>query len=147
MERSIPKSPRAIRAGSVASVLLVTGILALAAGLAGGTPCAWTPTLEQTQSLSPASLALLKEVTQPLTLTVFMPEAAGERQAAKEVLKLYGYHNSKLTYRFVDPEREPLKAQQAGTGLPATSCWTTRAGTRWPTRPTKTPSLMPCARS
>ena len=101
-------------AGSVVSVLLVVGILALAAGLAGWHPLRWDTTSEKTQSLSPASLALLKEVTQPLTMTVFMPEAAGERQAAKEVLQLYGYHSSKVSYRFVDPEREPLKAQQAG---------------------------------
>ncbi len=47
-------------------------------------------------------------------MTVFMPEGAGERQTAKEVLQLYGYHNPKVSYRFVDPEREPLKAQQAG---------------------------------
>jgi len=101
-------------AGSIVSVLLVIGILGLAAGLAGWHPLRWDTTSEKTQSLSPASLALLKEVTQPLTMTVFMPEAAGERQAAKEVLQLYGYHSSKVTYRFVDPEREPLKAQQAG---------------------------------
>lgn len=101
-------------AGSVVSVLLVAGILVLAAGLAGWHPLRWDTTAEQTQSLSPASLALLKEVTQPLMMTVFMPEGAGERQAAKEVLQLYGYHNSKVSYRFVDPEREPLRAQQAG---------------------------------
>ncbi|MDP1762060.1 MAG: GldG family protein, partial [Deltaproteobacteria bacterium] len=101
-------------AGSVASVLLVAGILGLAALLAGWHPMRWDTTLDQTQSLSPASLALLKEVTQPLTMTVFMPEGAGERQSAKEVLQLYGYHNPKVSYRFVDPEREPLKAQQAG---------------------------------
>lgn len=101
-------------AGSVVSVLLVVGILGLAAGLAGWHPMRWDTTSGKTQSLSPASLALLKEVTQPLTMTVFMPEAAGERQTAKEVLQLYEHHSSKVTYRFVDPEREPLKAQQAG---------------------------------
>ena len=101
-------------AGSVVSVLLVAGILGLAAGLAGWHPMRWDTTSEQTQSLSPVSKALLKEVTQPLTMTVFMPEGAAERQSAKEVLQLYGYHNSKVSYRFVDPEREPLKAQQAG---------------------------------
>ena len=101
-------------AGSVVSVLLVAGILGLAAVLAGWHPMRWDTTSEQTQSLSPVSMALLKEVTQPLTMTVFMPEGAGERQSAKEVLQLYGYHSSKVSYRFVDPEREPLKAQQAG---------------------------------
>ena len=101
-------------AGSAVSVLLVAGILGLVALLTGYHPMRWDTTAEQTQSLSPASLALLKEVTQPLMMTVFMPEGAGERQTAKEVSQLYGYHNSKVSYRFVDPEREPLKAQQAG---------------------------------
>jgi ABC-type uncharacterized transport system involved in gliding motility auxiliary subunit len=101
-------------AGSVASVLLVAGILGLAALLAGWHPVRWDTTSEQSQSLSPVTKALLKEVTQPLTMTVFMPEGATERQSAKEVLQLYGYHNPKVSYRFVDPEREPLKAQQAG---------------------------------
>jgi ABC-type uncharacterized transport system involved in gliding motility auxiliary subunit len=101
-------------AGSIVSVLLVLGILGLAAGLTGWHPLRWDTTAERTQSLSPASLALLKEVTQPLSMTVFMPEGAPERQGAKEVLQLYGFHNPKVSYRFVDPEREPLKAQQAG---------------------------------
>ena len=101
-------------AGSVASVLLVVGILFLASLLANWHPLRWDITREQTQSLSPVSKALLKEVTKPLTMTVFLPEGAGERQTAKEVLQLYVYHNPQVSYRFVDPEREPLKAQQAG---------------------------------
>ena len=101
-------------AGSVASVLLVLGILVLAALLANWHPMRWDTTFEQTQSLSPVTKALLKEVTKPLTLTVFLAEGAGERQSAKEVLQLYEYHNPQVSYRFVDPEREPLKAQQAG---------------------------------
>jgi ABC-type uncharacterized transport system involved in gliding motility auxiliary subunit len=96
------------------SVLLVLGILVLAGLLANWRPMRWDTTFEQAQSLSPVSKALLKEVTQPLTLTVFLAEGAGERQGAKEVLQLYKYHNPQVSYRFVDPEREPLKAQQAG---------------------------------
>jgi ABC-type uncharacterized transport system involved in gliding motility auxiliary subunit len=105
-------------AGSVASVLLVIGILCLAALLTNWHPVRWDATREQSQSLSPMSKALLKEVTQPLTLTVFLAEGAPERQNAKEVLQLYGYHNPQVSYRFVDPEREPLKAQQAGYRFP-----------------------------
>jgi ABC-type uncharacterized transport system involved in gliding motility auxiliary subunit len=101
-------------AGSVASVLLVLGILFLVALLTSWHPMRWDTTREQTQSLSPVTKALLKEVTKPLTLTVFLAEGAGERQGAKEVLQLYVYHNPQVSYRFVDPEREPLKAQQAG---------------------------------
>ena len=101
-------------AGSVASVLLVAGILCLAALLAGWHPMRWDTTSEQTQSLSPVTKALLKEVTKPLSLTVFLAEGAGERQSAKEVLQLYVFHHPQVSYRFVDPEREPLQAQQAG---------------------------------
>jgi ABC-type uncharacterized transport system involved in gliding motility auxiliary subunit len=101
-------------AGSMASVLLVLGILFLVGLLTSWHPMRWDTTREQTQSLSPVTKALLKEVTKPLTLTVFLAEGAGERQGAKEVLQLYGYQNPKVSYRFVDPEREPLKAQQAG---------------------------------
>jgi ABC-type uncharacterized transport system involved in gliding motility auxiliary subunit len=105
-------------AGSAASVLLVVGILGLAALLAGWHPMRWDTTSEQTQSLSPVTMALLKEVTKPLTLTVFLAEAAAERHTAKEVLQLYKHHNPQVSYRFVDPEREPLKAQQAGYRFP-----------------------------
>ena len=101
-------------AGSMASVLLVVGILVLASLLATWQPMRWDTTREQTQSLSPVSKAMLKEITKPLVMTVFMPEGAGERQGAKEVLQLFVYHNPQVSYRFVDPEREPLKAQQAG---------------------------------
>jgi ABC-type uncharacterized transport system involved in gliding motility auxiliary subunit len=101
-------------AGTVASVLLVAGILVLASLLITWHPMRWDLTREQSQSLSPVTKALLKEVTKPLTMTVFIPEGGPERQPAKEVLQLYVYHNPQVSYQFVDPEREPLKAQQAG---------------------------------
>jgi ABC-type uncharacterized transport system involved in gliding motility auxiliary subunit len=101
-------------AGSVVSVLLVVGILVLASLLAGWHPLRWDVTAEQTQSLSPVSQALLKEITKPLTMTVFVPEGAPERQTAKEVLQLYTFNNPHVSFRFVDPEKEPLKAKQAG---------------------------------
>jgi ABC-type uncharacterized transport system involved in gliding motility auxiliary subunit len=101
-------------AGSALSVLLVVGILLLASLLANWHPLRWDVTREQTQSLSPVSKALLKDVTKPLTMTVFLPEGAGERQTAKEVVQLYAFNNPQVSYHFVDPEKDPLKAQQAG---------------------------------
>jgi ABC-type uncharacterized transport system involved in gliding motility auxiliary subunit len=101
-------------AGSVVSTLLVLGILFSASLLANWRPIRWDTTRAQTQSLSPVSKALLKEITKPLVMTVFLPQGAGERQQAKDVLQLYVYHNPQVSYRFVDPEREPLRARQAG---------------------------------
>jgi ABC-type uncharacterized transport system involved in gliding motility auxiliary subunit len=101
-------------AGSLVSVLLVLGILFVASLLANWHPIRWDTTRAQTQSLSPVSKALLKEVSKPLIMTAFLPQGAGERQQAKEVLQLYVYHNPQVSFRFVDPEREPLRARQAG---------------------------------
>jgi ABC-type uncharacterized transport system involved in gliding motility auxiliary subunit len=101
-------------AGSALSVLLVVGILILASLFASWYPLRWDVTQGQTQSLSPVSKALLKDVTKPLSMTVFLPEGSGERQSAREVLQLYTFNHPLVSYRFVDPERDPLKAQEAG---------------------------------
>jgi ABC-type uncharacterized transport system involved in gliding motility auxiliary subunit len=101
-------------AGSAVSVLLVLGILVVGSLLTNWFPRRWDTTRGQRQSLAPVSLALLHKVTKPLSMTVFLPEGAGERQTAREVLQLYAFHNAKVSYRFVDPEREPLQAKEAG---------------------------------
>ncbi len=101
-------------AGSALSVLLVLGILIIVSLLANWRPLRWDLTKGQTQSLSPVTKALLKQVAKPLTMTVFVPEGAGERQTAREVVQLYKFHHPEVSYRFVDPERDPLQAQQAG---------------------------------
>ena len=104
--------------GSVAAVLLVMGILVLAALLSDRYNFRWDATLEQTQSLSAITKALLAEVNKPLNLTAFYPEGFGERQTAKELLQRYTYQNRQVSYSLVDPEREPLKAQEAGFRYP-----------------------------
>jgi ABC-type uncharacterized transport system involved in gliding motility auxiliary subunit len=105
-------------AGSAISVLLVLGILTAIALLANWHPWRLDTTRRQTQSLSPVSKDLLKKVTQPLTMTIFLPEAARERPQAKATVELYHYHNPKVSYQFVDPERQPLRARQAGYRFP-----------------------------
>lgn len=51
-------------------------------------------------------------------MTVFYPEGYGERQNAKDLLSRYTYGNRLVSYHFVDPEREPLKAREAGFRYP-----------------------------
>lgn len=100
--------------GSAAAVLLVVGILVLAAMLAGRYHFRWDTTQAKSQSLDPITKALLAEVSQPLTMTVFYPEGHAERQNVKDLLERYTYNNRNLSYRLVDPEKEPLKAREAG---------------------------------
>ena len=104
--------------GSLVSVLLVVGSLILAAWLADWHQVRWDLTRGQTQSLSAVSRNLVKQVDQPLTMTAFLPEGPGERDTVKDVLQRYAYLNRKIRFQFVDPEREPLKAKEAGYRFP-----------------------------
>jgi ABC-type uncharacterized transport system involved in gliding motility auxiliary subunit len=104
--------------GSIASVLLVAGILIVVALLADWHQVRFDTTKGKTQSLSTVTKGLLKEVKKPLTMTVFIGEAGEARQSARDLLQRYAYANSKVTFNFVDPEREPLKAREAGYRFP-----------------------------
>ncbi|MBI4796329.1 MAG: GldG family protein [Deltaproteobacteria bacterium] len=103
---------------SAAAVALVAGILVMAGLLANRFPYRWDITKDKSQSLTAMSRALLPEVKQPLAITAFFPEGNPERQRAKEVLQMYGYANREISFRIVDPEREPLKAKEAGYRYP-----------------------------
>ena len=103
---------------SAAAIALVIGILVMAGLLANRFPHRWDITKDKSQSLTAASRALLAEVKQPLTITSFFPEGQTERQRGKEVLQMYGYANREITFRIVDPEREPMKAREAGYRYP-----------------------------
>jgi ABC-type uncharacterized transport system involved in gliding motility auxiliary subunit len=100
--------------GSFVSVLLVLGILIVAALLASRYQARWDLTKGGTQSLSTVTVNLLKQVDKPLTMTAFLPEGAGERVAVRDLLKLYEYANPKISFSMVDPVRDPLKAKEAG---------------------------------
>ena len=99
--------------GSIVSVLLVVGILIVIALLANWYQWRWDVTQGKTQSLSALTKNLLKQVDQPLIMTAFIPEGGGERGSVKDVLQRYAYANPKISFRLVDPEREPLKAKEA----------------------------------
>ncbi len=101
-------------AGSMLSVALVLGILIVVALLAQRYQARWDLTRGGTQSLSAVTLTLLKQVDKPLTMTVFLPEGAGERGTTRDLLQLYQHANPKISSNMVDPTREPLKAKEAG---------------------------------
>ncbi len=104
--------------GSAASVVLVVGILVFLNLLAGRYPLRWDLTRDQQQSLTAVTRALLAEIQKPVTLTAFFPEGQGERQRAKELLQNYVYLNQKISFSFVDPDRQPHRAKEAGYRFP-----------------------------
>ncbi len=104
--------------GSAAAVALVLAILVVINLLAGRYPGRLDLTQGKSQSLTAVTLALLKDVDKPLTMTAFLPEGQGDRQRAREVLQNYAYANPQVSFSFVDPDRNPHKAREAGFRFP-----------------------------
>lgn len=103
---------------SALAVLLVAGILVFIVLLGNRYSLRWDLTRYQSHSLSAVSRTLLQEVDKPLTLTVFLPEGNPERQQAREVLELYTRANRQIQVRFLDPVRNPVRADEAGYRRP-----------------------------
>ena len=99
---------------SALAILLVAGILVFAILLGNRYSLRWDLTRNQSNSLSPVSRTLVKEVAKPLTMTVFAPEGNPERQRAREMLELYTRQNPKIAVRFLDPEKDPVRTEAAG---------------------------------
>ncbi len=104
--------------GAVAAVVIVLAILVILGILSQRYSWRWDATRDQTQSLTAATKNLLKDVTQPLKLSVFYAEGQPERDTARVVLDNFQYQNRLISYHFVDPERHPLEAKQAGYRYP-----------------------------
>ena len=103
---------------SALAIIIVGGILVFIVLLGTRYSLRWDLTRDQSQSLSAVSRSLLKEVNKPLTLTVFFPEGHPERPRAREILELYTRQNPQVSLRFFDPERDPVRADEAGYRRP-----------------------------
>ncbi len=99
---------------SALAVLLVAGILVFVVLLGTRYSLRWDLTQDQSHSLSAVTRTLLKEVDKPLTLTVFFPEGHPERARARELLELFTRQNPQVSLRFLDPDRDPVRADEAG---------------------------------
>lgn len=104
--------------GSAASVIIVLAILVFLAFLGERYAWRWDVTSDQGQSLAKITKNILAEIKEPLKITAFLPEGQAERQMGKELLDNYQYQNRLIVLNIVDPERQPLEAQQAGYRMP-----------------------------
>ena len=65
-------------------------------------------------SLSSASVKLLAELKQPLTVTAYAGQASAFREPLQHFFKNYQKLKPDLTLNFVDPDRDPESARRAG---------------------------------
>jgi ABC-type uncharacterized transport system involved in gliding motility auxiliary subunit len=104
--------------GSAASVVIVLAILIFLAFLGERYSWRWDANSDQSQSLTKITKNILAEIKEPLKITAFLPEGQSDKQSGKELLENYRYQNRLISVSVVDPERNPLEAQQAGYRLP-----------------------------
>jgi ABC-type uncharacterized transport system involved in gliding motility auxiliary subunit len=107
-------SSRNVRYGSNTLVmsLAMIGILVLINVLANRYSDRLDMTQNQIYSLSPLSVQVVKELTQPVHITAFYVTGDSNRQALEDILKEYVRNSNQITYEFVDPQAQPGLAQK-----------------------------------
>ncbi len=63
-------------------------------------------------SLSAQTLKILDNLDKPVKITGFYENAAEGAGRVKDLLKEYARHSPKITYEFIDPDRQPALARQ-----------------------------------
>ncbi len=107
-------SGRRARYGTLASssVLIVLGILIAVNYIGKQQNKRWDLTASKQFSLSDQSRNVLAKLDAPLQMQVFAQEGAS--QGLRDRLREYEYVSSQIKTEYIDPDRQPALAQQAG---------------------------------
>jgi gliding motility-associatede transport system auxiliary component len=65
-------------------------------------------------SLSPASVAALKSLDKPVTVTAYASERPNLRKGIRELFERYQKHKSDIALTFINPDTDPESARRAG---------------------------------
>src|SRR5262249_37573552 len=95
---------------SAASVFFLIGILAFVNYLGAQHVKRVDTTTEKIYSLSDESTKVAQQVGQDVHILAFYP--CGQDPQTKELLDLFKTRNSKISYEFIDPDKQPQLAQQ-----------------------------------
>ncbi len=106
-QRLHPRWQVAISVLLLVTVTLLAGALALQRNLHSD----WTAVARHT--LTPASVQIVNQLSQPLTATIFTRDKALAR-AVEERLGRYQQHSDRISFRHINPDRFPAEAAAAG---------------------------------
>lgn len=96
---------------SASSVLLVLGILAFVNYLGAQHSKRIDMTSERIYSLSDQSVQVAAQIKDDVHIRAFY--TGGEYVPDRDLLRLYTHQNSKISFEFIDPDKQPQIAQQA----------------------------------
>jgi ABC-type uncharacterized transport system involved in gliding motility auxiliary subunit len=96
---------------SIVSIVVFVGILVAINYLGTRQNKRWDLTANQVYSLSDQTIKLVRDLKEPVHVTVF--ERNDRQQVHKDRLQEYSYYNNQLTAEYIDPDREPTRAGAA----------------------------------
>src|SRR5262245_15225381 len=114
LKRTVTARGTRERAQAFASAAVFGGILVSANVLAARHPWSYDATENKIHTLSDQSVAVVRGLAEPVELLAFFQTGDQGRDAVDELLGRYAALSSKLTWRFVDPVRDPQVASQFG---------------------------------
>lgn len=96
---------------SIVSVVVFVGILVAINYLSTRQNKRWDLTANQVYSLSDQTIKILRDLKEPVQVTVF--ERNDRQDVHKDRLDEYGYYSTQLKTEYIDPDREPTRAGAA----------------------------------
>ena len=96
---------------SIVSIAVFLGILVAVNYLGTRQNKRWDFTANQVYSLSDQTIKILKDLKEPVKVTVF--ERNDRQDVHKDRLQEYQYQTTQLTTEYIDPDREPTRAGAA----------------------------------
>lgn len=96
---------------SIVSIVVFLGILVAVNYLGTRQNKRWDLTANQVYSLSEQTIKILKDLKEPVKVTVF--ERNDRQDVHKDRLEEFQYQTTKLTTEFIDPDKEPTRAGAA----------------------------------
>jgi gliding motility-associatede transport system auxiliary component len=65
-------------------------------------------------SLAPQTLQVLQNLNRDVKVTAFVSDQGRTQSQIKNLLSSYAYHNPRVTYKMIDPDKKPALAKQYG---------------------------------
>ena len=96
---------------SIVSIVVFLGILVAVNYLGARRNKRWDLTANQVFSLSDQTVKILRDLKEPVTFTVF--ERQDRQEIHRDRLEEFTYHSSQARTEFIDPDREPARANEA----------------------------------
>ena len=101
-------------ANSLLMAVFLAGILVIVNVLAARHTTRWDFSETQRFTLAPQTYSVLRGLTRPIKVTVFVQERSQGQTSYRDLVDQYRQISDKITIEFVDPERNPGAARQYG---------------------------------